>query len=87
MLKYCAEETLNLADYIGMREWSPTGDMLHLHFAGWCKDAPRCAKVAADLKAKKQYFRDCGVSLGILESYVTIAVINFSMRRVLNITI
>ena len=41
LLKYCAKETLNLTDYIGIYEWSPTGAMLHLHFAGWRQDASR----------------------------------------------
>ena len=53
LLKYCAKETLNLTDYIGIHEWPTTGALIHLHFAGWCKDAPRWDKVAADLKAKK----------------------------------
>ena len=78
VLKYSDVETPKLSDYIGMREWSSTGDMRHLHFAWRCKDAPRRGKVAGDLKEKKQFHRDRGVTLDILESDVTPTVINFS---------
>ena len=34
LLKYCAVDTLDLTYYSGIREWPPTGDMIHLHFSG-----------------------------------------------------
>ena len=81
LLKHCAAKILGLTDYIGVREWSPTGAMLHLHYVGWCKDAPRWGKVAADLKAQKSVFKKTGVMIDLLEADVIPIVVDFSDEK------